>query len=105
MRKTFAAACVAMILGGCTSYYKVHDPTTNKDYYTTNVNERNGGATTLKDGRTGKTVTLQNSEVSKLSKEEYDSGRYAAQADNAAKQPEKTMNNAGAATPAPNPFK
>ena len=67
---------VAMVgLSGCTSYYKVHDPSTGKDYYTTNV-ERKSGTTVLKDGRTGAKVSVQNSEVTKITKEQYETGRY-----------------------------
>ena len=72
---------VLLCAGGCgTDHYKVHDPTTGKDYYTTKVDRDKSGAATLKDGRTGNTVTVQNSEIAKVSKEEYDTGRYAAPA-------------------------
>jgi hypothetical protein len=72
--------CFALVLiGGCaTDYYKVHDPTTGKDYYTTEIKRSNNGAATLKDGRTGHTVNLQNSEIAKVTKEQYDAGRFAA---------------------------
>lgn len=88
-------AMLAMIVGlgcvgGCTSYYKVHDPTTGRDYYTTDLREKSGGAATLKDGRTGNTVNLQNSEVQQITKEQYEAGRFTAP-----KEPEK---------PAANPF-
>ena len=90
MKKSLSTACVlALLLGGCTSYYKVTDPTTGKAYYTTELKQKGNGAATLKDGRTGNTVNLQNSEISTISKEEYEAGRYAAPA-----EPEKT-----AATP------
>jgi hypothetical protein len=67
-----------LFAGGCASdYYKVTDPTTGREYYTTELQRNNSGAATLKDGRTGNTVNLQNSEIAKVSKEEYDSGRFA----------------------------
>jgi hypothetical protein len=59
---------------GCTSYYRVTDPSTGKVYYTTEL-KQDSGATTLKDGRTGDMVTVQNVEMRKISKEEYDVGR------------------------------
>ena len=59
-------------LVGCTSYYKVSDPATGKSYYTTDLKEQKGGAATLKDGRTGDKVTIQSSEVSKVTKEQYE---------------------------------
>ena len=71
-----AVAVAALLLTGCTSYYKVTDPTSNKVYYTTsNVSERykSTGAVTFTDSTTGSQVTLQSSEVKKLTKEEYES--------------------------------
>lgn len=61
---------------GCTTYYKVHDPTTGKDYFTTEVKQERGGAATLKDDKTGRQVTVQNSEVEKVSEEQYKQGIY-----------------------------
>ena len=77
MRKALAAVLIgSSFVGGCTSYYKVHDPTTDKTYYTSELKRKGNGAAELKDGRTGNTVSLQNSEVSQISKEEYDHGRF-----------------------------
>ena len=79
MKKSMIAMCVAgMLAGGCTTYYKVTDPTTGRAYYTTELQHRESGAATLKDGRTGNKVSVQNSEVEKISKEEYESGRMTA---------------------------
>jgi len=76
MKKT-AAVCLALLcLGGCTTYYKVTDPTTGREYYTTELQRSNSGAATLKDARTGNTVNLQNSEIAKVTKEQYDAGKY-----------------------------
>jgi hypothetical protein len=91
MQKLIAAVVMALLLGGCTSYYKVTDPTTGKAYYTTELKQKGNGSATLKDGRTGNTVNIQNSEIQEVSKEEYEAGRYATPA-----EPEKA---------APNPFK
>jgi hypothetical protein len=75
--RTTAAVCLALLcIGGCTSYYKVTDPTTGREYYTTELQRKNSGAATLKDGRTGNIVNLQNSEIAQVSKEQYDAGRY-----------------------------
>ena len=78
-RKLLAGLCFGVLFaGGCASdYYRVTDPTTGKEYYTTELQRSNNGAATLKDGRTGNTVNLQNSEIAKVSKEEYDAGRFA----------------------------
>lgn len=78
MKRIAAAGFLILCVGGCASdYYKVTDPTTGKDYYTTKVDRNKSGGATLKDGRTGKEVTLQNSEIAKVSKEQYDAGRFA----------------------------
>ena len=70
-----AALLVLASSTGCTTYYRVTDPTSHKDYYTTET-KHVGSAVTFKDGRTGADVTLQNSEIQTISKEEYDAGRF-----------------------------
>ena len=82
MTKRIAAVGLAVLLAasGCTSYYRVTDPTTGKQYYTTELKQKGNGAATLKDDRTGNTVNIQNSEVAQVSKEEYESGRFTAPA-------------------------
>src|SRR5688500_11135829 len=75
-----AAACSLAVLvfaGGCSSYYKVTDPTTGRVYYTDDLDKRDAGAVTLTDARTGQDVTIQNSEVAKISKEQYETSRIA----------------------------
>ena len=69
-----------VLASGCTSYYKVTDPSTGKTYYSTEVKQHSSGATTLKDARTGDEVTVQNSDVQKVNKEAYDAGRFTAPA-------------------------
>ena len=75
-----AGAVAVVAAGGCTSYYRVTDPSTDKVYYTTELKKRGSGTVTLRDGRTGSDVTLQNSQVEKISKEQFDSGRFSAPA-------------------------
>ncbi len=53
------------------SYYKVTDPGTNKTYYTKSIKKEKGGAVRLTDVNSGSTITLQNSEVTEINKEEY----------------------------------
>ena len=75
-KRIFVAVGLALLCaGGCTSYYKVTDPTTGRAYYTTELQHKNSGAATLKDARTGNKVNLQNSEVETISKEEFESGK------------------------------
>jgi len=80
MRKTvFCVVLMSLalcIFSGCTSYYKVTDPRTEKVYYTTDINKKSGGAVLIKDKRTNKTVTLQDSEIEKISKDAFNVGVY-----------------------------
>ena len=56
-------------------FSSVTDPSTGKVYYTQDVNNRGNGALSFKDAGTGDQVTLQNSQVAKVSKDEFDSNR------------------------------
>ena len=67
---------VFSVLAGCTSYYKVTDPGTGTSYYTTDIKKRSSGAIELTDKKTNKQVTLQNSEIEKLSEEKFQIGVY-----------------------------
>lgn len=58
-------------LSACTTYYKVTDPTSQKVYYTTEVDQQKGGSVSLKDAASGAKVTIQNSEVVEISSDEY----------------------------------
>jgi hypothetical protein len=72
-----AVLSAALLIGawGCTSYYRVTDPTTGRVYYTTEMNKKGDGAVELTDARTGNKVTIQNSEVKTINKEEYETAR------------------------------
>jgi hypothetical protein len=70
---TIAAASM-FVLTGCSSYYRVTDPTTGRTFYTQSVDEKGGGAVKFKDSRNDADVTLQNSHVQKLNEKEYDEG-------------------------------
>jgi hypothetical protein len=63
-------------LAGCTTYYRVTDPSTDNVYYSTSVKKLSGGAVRIKDEKTGKDVTLQNSEVETVKKEQFKVGIY-----------------------------
>ena len=62
-------------LSGCTSYYRVTDPSTNRVYYTSDLQRGYDGSVGFRDARTGNEVTIQNSEVAKVTKEEYETSR------------------------------
>ena len=62
-----------LICSGC-SYYKVTDPTSGKVYYTESGKiHRSGfsGAIKLTDAKSGQVVTIQNSEVAKITEAEF----------------------------------
>ena len=67
-----ATACTAL-LAGCGSsgnYFMVREPGSATPYYTTSIST-SGSALKFKDAKTGSGVTLQSSEVRKISKEEF----------------------------------
>jgi hypothetical protein len=70
-----ATACT-LILAGCSggSYYMVRQPGAATPYYTTGIERAGNYAVQFKDGRTGSDVALQNSEVTKISQEDYTRG-------------------------------
>jgi hypothetical protein len=49
----------------------VKDPNTGNIYYTDSIDKEKGGAIEFKDAKTDNSVTIQNSEVKKISKKEY----------------------------------
>lgn len=61
---------LALTVAGCGAYYKISDPGTGKTYYSDKINKKNGSIE-FKDAHTRSTVTLQNSEIIEVSKEEY----------------------------------
>ncbi len=71
MRLAIVVLCLGLLMG-CTTYYKVHDPSTGSTYYTTEVQTQSGGAVSLKDARTNAQVTIQNSEVMEITADQYD---------------------------------
>jgi hypothetical protein len=61
--------------GGCARYYEVTDPTSGKAYYTRDVDHRRlAGYVKFKDAKSGSRVTLQSSQVRKISEAEYVQG-------------------------------
>ena len=65
----------ALFLAGCTSYHRVTDNATGKVYYTAQLKKKEGGAVVIKDAATGDNVTIQNAQVSKITKEEFETNR------------------------------
>ncbi len=60
------------VMAGCTTYYQVNDPAGTKEYYTTKIKETKTGAIAFTDMKSGSVVTLQSSEVKKISEDEFE---------------------------------
>jgi expansin (peptidoglycan-binding protein) len=74
IKATFTAVAFMTFLSGCLfgSYYEVRDPSSSTTYYTTDIDRAGtSGAVKFKDAKTGTAVTLQNSEVKEISKDEF----------------------------------
>ena len=84
MRHKVLAILLAMFflvaIMGCGGYYMVKDPASGNVYYTTKVKDEKGGAIKFKDEKTDTSVTIQSSEVKKISKKEFKSALEAKEA-------------------------
>ena len=74
MKKCFIILMICFFAIGCTKYYKVTDPTTDKTYYTTKIKKKGSGAIRIEDERTGNEVRLQSSEIEKITKDQFKLG-------------------------------
>jgi hypothetical protein len=70
------SACVfaLALVAGCTTYYRVTDQSTRRQYYTTDIERTDSGAVRFFDERSRAKVTLQSSEVVEISRGAYESG-------------------------------
>jgi len=66
------ALAASGVVSGCTSYYQVTDPGTNRVYYTEKLDRRDSGTVRFKDGRNGEEVTLPASAIKEIPKEQYE---------------------------------
>ena len=66
-----------LLVGGCTSYYIIKDPSSGVTYFTTDFDEKRSVAVILEDEKTGAKVTIQNSEIRKVKKDEYNAAMLA----------------------------
>jgi hypothetical protein len=76
MKKAVIIVLLLLLSSGCTSYYKVTDLNTGKDYYTNDVKYKGSGSVDFKDAKTNTRVILPSSEVEKVDKEEFNVGKY-----------------------------
>jgi hypothetical protein len=72
-RLTASTALLAIVLvsAGCTTYYRVTDPSSGRMYYTTDVKRSSQGTVQFRDAKSGSDVTLQASEVKEITSDDY----------------------------------
>ena len=71
MKKLWRVILGLLFLVGCGGYWMVTDPTTKNAYYTEVITESGGGGVRFIDAKTGNEVTLQNTEVKEVTKDEF----------------------------------
>ena len=67
----FLTLFLTLLFTACGSYYMVKDPSSDKTYYTQKIKDKREGAVNFKDAVTGSEVTIQNSEVTEIKKDEF----------------------------------
>jgi len=67
---------VALLAGGCTTYYQIQDPVTGDVYYADGIKTLDDGAVRFNDARSGSEVTVQNSDIKEISEDEFNIRRY-----------------------------
>lgn len=70
LTRLVAVAVLALVVSGCTSYYRVKDTTSGRTYYTEEIKRRNG-TVIFRDTKSGAEVTLPSSEIAEVQEEEY----------------------------------
>ena len=71
MLRAVIVVLLAVSLAACAHYFKVVDPATEKVFYTEDI-DRKGSAVEFKDAQTGGMVTLQNSAITQIDKQAYE---------------------------------
>ena len=65
------ALCVLLLFGCGKTYWMVNDPYTKNVYYTEKLDKLTSGAIAFTDAQTGKEVSIQNSEIKKITEDEF----------------------------------
>jgi hypothetical protein len=73
MKRLVGLTLSFLLLLGCggKTYWKVHDPYTKTIYYTVGLDKLSSGAVAFTDAQTGKEVSIQNSEIKKITEEDF----------------------------------
>lgn len=74
---TILVAGAMVLLSGCASnYYRITDPQTDRIYYAEDFKASSAGSVTFRDARTGRRITVQNSEVEDLTEDQFENAVY-----------------------------
>jgi hypothetical protein len=73
MKRLMGLALGFLLLFGCggKTYWMVNDPYTKNVYYTEKLDKLTSGTVAFTDAQTGKEVSIQNSEVMKITEDEF----------------------------------
>ncbi len=72
-----ASLCFSLLFAACSSsptFYRVTDLQSGTEYYTQDIDHLASGAVVVNDTRTDSVITLQNSQVKKISSDAYKAG-------------------------------
>jgi hypothetical protein len=70
----FWALLVVLLASGCSSYYRITDQSTRRNYFATGYDRTTSGAVQFYDEKSRADVTLQSSEIVEISRDEFNSG-------------------------------
>lgn len=74
VKRVIGGCLVLMLMGvlsGCASYYRIVDPISQKVYFTQDIDNKGNGVIQFKDEASQSLVTLPQSEVIEISKDQY----------------------------------
>jgi hypothetical protein len=69
-----STASLLLLTAGCTTYYRIHDQTSGRVYYTTDYDRADSGAVIFEDAKSRSKITLQSSEVREISRSDFEVG-------------------------------
>jgi len=72
--QTCAGVLMLLFAAGCTTYYRVTDQSSHRTYYTTDIDRTDSGAVQFYDAKSRANVTLQSSEIVKISRDAFETG-------------------------------
>ena len=71
MKRLVLILLLALFTISCGRYYRVRDPHGNRVFYTRSIENKKSGSVRFEDANTGTQITLTQSEVQKITKEEF----------------------------------